>query len=107
MAAAGLPAHQKECTMANWQWIIFWVLVAAPFVLSLRRVLRTRRGGHRPLCDKGGPSPGAASAARPAVSMATRSPVTPPEPLTACATVGSSAAPTAAPIWRLVLIMPP
>ena len=34
--------------MANWQWIIFWVLVAAPFVLSLRRVLRTRRGDHRP-----------------------------------------------------------
>jgi|GEM_PF-3967826 hypothetical protein len=34
--------------MANWQWIIFWILVAAPFVLNARRILRTRRGDHRP-----------------------------------------------------------
>jgi O-acetylserine/cysteine efflux transporter len=43
--------------------------------------------------------PVAASAARPAVSMAARSPATPADPpLTASATAGSSAAPTAAPI---------
>ena len=40
--------------------------------------------------------------------MAARSPETPAgPPLTASATAGSRAAPTAAPIWRLVLIMPP
>ena len=49
----------------------------------------------------------AASAASAAVNIAARSPETPPPRLTASATAGSRAAPTAAPIWRLVLIMPP
>jgi hypothetical protein len=33
--------------MVNWQWIIFWILVTAPFVLNVRRLVRTRRGNHR------------------------------------------------------------
>jgi hypothetical protein len=33
--------------MANWQWILFWILIAAPFVLNLRRLIRHRRGDHR------------------------------------------------------------
>jgi hypothetical protein len=47
LVVAALPAHHKECAMANWQWIIFWILVTAPFVLNVRRVFRTRRGDHR------------------------------------------------------------
>ncbi len=49
----------------------------------------------------------AASAASAAVNIAARSPETPIPPPTPIATAGSRAAPTAAPIWRLVLIMPP
>ena len=49
----------------------------------------------------------AASAASAAANIAARSPETPIPPLTLKATAGSRAAPTAAPIWRLVLIMPP
>jgi hypothetical protein len=28
--------------MANWEWILFWILVATPFVLNLRRLIRVR-----------------------------------------------------------------
>jgi hypothetical protein len=34
--------------MADWQWILFWILVVAPFVLNARRILKIRRGNHRP-----------------------------------------------------------
>jgi hypothetical protein len=29
--------------MANWEWIVFWVLVALPFALNLRRFRWSRR----------------------------------------------------------------
>jgi len=35
--------------MANWQWILFWILVSTPFALNLRRALRARARNHRPL----------------------------------------------------------
>jgi hypothetical protein len=36
--------------MANWQWILFWILIAAPFALNILRVIRTQR---RDRTDKG------------------------------------------------------
>ena len=28
--------------MANWEWILFWILVALPFILNIRRLIRVR-----------------------------------------------------------------
>jgi len=38
--------------MANWQWILFWILVSTPFALNLRRALRARARNHRSLLKK-------------------------------------------------------
>jgi hypothetical protein len=35
--------------MAIWEWILFWILVATPFVLNIRRVIRDWERNHRTL----------------------------------------------------------
>jgi hypothetical protein len=35
--------------MANWEWVLFWILVIAPFALNLRRLWHARERNHRSL----------------------------------------------------------
>jgi hypothetical protein len=36
--------------IANWQWILFWILIAAPFALNIRRVILSQRRDRSDKC---------------------------------------------------------
>lgn len=35
--------------MANWEWVLFWILVITPFALNLRRLWQARERNDRSL----------------------------------------------------------